>query len=367
MVNQPATGATWDPAGLGNTDNRFLERGKLVAVLVRDARGLATDLSPHNSDGSVRWSPLGEDNKIRGDLFAFVRVNGIWMVNPEDNEGFHLVGAFKEGNGPSSKPKIDNDDFMIVQQNFPFDSNIVSQTTPVTFTGVETAKPLMRRLENNLPLNDPDTGDVLVELPGALGQGWSLPLDQENVDRQILLIREKKIAGQPFYKIDGYNLAKLNDLGEAKQGDKKDSEARDMTYQPLPDGIMMGFVDGEYRPIIKHTWHGGVGWANIGGSPILTGAATATAGATGKATVAFADPTGGDIDGAVITGEYSTDGGTTWNAGVLDTPNAVTSATGTTTVKLKSLSAGSTKLRGKVVGNNGAVSYTPASNTITVS
>ena len=39
-------------------------------MLVRDARGSATEISPHNVDGSVRWSPFSQDNKWRGDLLA---------------------------------------------------------------------------------------------------------------------------------------------------------------------------------------------------------------------------------------------------------------------------------------------------------
>ena len=39
----------------------------------RDARGAATNLSPHNPDGSIRWWPFSADNKIRGDLFKILR------------------------------------------------------------------------------------------------------------------------------------------------------------------------------------------------------------------------------------------------------------------------------------------------------
>lgn len=367
MVNRPSTGTTWDAGGYGDVDNRFLEgRSKLVAVGIRDARGAATDLSPHNPDGSVRWSPFAQDNQIRGDLWAKKRINGVWQNNPDDNEGFEFVGAFKDGSGPSSKPKIDNDDFNIIQSMYPFDSTIVSQTLPFTFTPVETAKPLVRRLENNLPLNAED-GTNLVELPGALGAGWGSPVDSENIDRQVLLIRARSVAGKKLYTVDGYNLVRLSDVGEAKLGDKKDSAARDLTFQPLPDGLFMAMIDGAYRPIMKWTWSGGDGWTSLGGAPILDSSApVATATTAGKATLAFPDPTGGDAP-FVITAEFSVDAGVTWSAATLDGPGAVTSSAGTTTVKIKSLAAGSTLLRAVVTGDNGAVSRTAASNAITVS
>jgi hypothetical protein len=365
-MSQPAEGTTWDAGGFNNTDKRFLERGPLVAVLIRDARGTATDMSPHNPDGTVRWSPFALDRKLRADMFAFVRINGVWQLNPESNEGFHLIGGFKEGSGPSSKPKVDNDDFMIVQQNMPFDTDIVSESSPFTFTGVETAKPLLRRLENNLPLNGPD-GQVLVELPGQSGAGWSKPLDADNVERQLLLVRARNVGGKKIYSADAYNLAKLKDIGEAKKGDKKDSSARDLTYEPLPDGIFMAMVDGEYRPILTHTFQEGDGWVGLAGAPILTDEpSVAAATTTGKATVAFDDPRGVNSELFVITVEVSTDAGATWSAGALDTPNAISSAGGTTTVKVKTLTAGATKLRGVVTGPNGKVARTPASNSITV-
>ena len=175
----PATGTTWDGAGFNDNDSRFLERGKLRAALIRDARGSATDISPHDSSGEVAWSPFAQDGKWRGDLLAFKRANGIWIENPDENEGFHMIGAFKDGDGPVSKPNLKNDDFMILQSNFPFDSDLTEEGEPFSFTAVETAKPVIRRLRNNLRLNDPDTGAVLVEAPGLADAGWVAPFPGE--------------------------------------------------------------------------------------------------------------------------------------------------------------------------------------------
>lgn len=263
----PATGTTWDGAGFNDNDSRFLERGKLRAALIRDARGSATDISPHDSSGEVAWSPFAQDGKWRGDLLAFKRANGIWIENPDENEGFHMIGAFKDGDGPVSKPNLKNDDFMILQSNFPFDSDLTEEGEPFSFTAVETAKPVIRRLRNNLRLNDPDTGAVLVEAPGLADAGWGRTISGENPERQVLLVSEFRKNGLPVYTVDGYSLCRLTDIGNSKK-DKKDSEAAELTYQPLPDGYFMAMQDGDYQPILRWTWVGGTGWAALFNSPV---------------------------------------------------------------------------------------------------
>jgi hypothetical protein len=277
----PSTGTTYDDAGFADVDSRFLERGKLRQVLIRDARGAATDISPHSDGaGTVKWSPFALDNTWRGDLLGVKRVGGVWVENTDPNEGFHIAGAFKDGDGPGSKPTIKQDNFMILQSNFPFDTDLVEEGEPFSFTAVETAKPLIRRLRNNLPLND-SNGNIIVELPGVAGAGWSRPLDGDNVERQVLLISEFRKGGLPVYTVDGYSLCKLDNLGNSKK-DKKDSEAAEMTYNPLPDGRFMAAVDGVFRPILKHTWVGGLGWAALSTAP--SGQYTVTLGAPSAGT-----------------------------------------------------------------------------------
>jgi hypothetical protein len=289
----PSTGTTFDGAGFNNVDSRFLERGKLRQVLIRDARGSATNLSPHNDDGTLAWSPFALDGTWRGDLCAFTRTDGVWAVNTSDNEGFHIAGAFKESDGPSTKPNIKEDDFMILQSNFPFDSDIVEEGEPFSFTAVETAKPLIRRLRNNLPLNNPD-GTALVELPGLANAGWSRVLDADNVERQVLMVSEFQKGGLPVYTVDGYSLAKLSGIGASKK-DKRDSEAAEMSYMPLPDGYFMAMVDGVYRPILRHTWVGGTGWAALQGSITGNWAVTLGTQSTGTFDLGWGGNTTGTI------------------------------------------------------------------------
>jgi hypothetical protein len=254
----PSTGTDFVAGGFNNNDSRFLERGKLTAVLVRDARGPATDISPYDSTGAVKWSPLATNGQLRNDLFAIVKVNGVWQVNGSPNEGWHLFGAFKEGEGPSIKPSIDKDDFMIEQQDEPFDSIRTKQDEPFTVTAVETLRDSWRRLRNDLPFSD-SLGNLLVKTPGA-STGWSKALGSEAVDRQVLLVRQFTKGGKKVTTVKGYSLCHINEFGEAKMG-KKDAESAPITFQPLPDGIFISTIDGVNGvPIIKHEW---ISWGGV--------------------------------------------------------------------------------------------------------
>jgi hypothetical protein len=285
-MSLPSTGTTWDDAGFNDLDPRFLERGKLRQVLVRDARGAETDISPHDSVGAVKWSPFAQDGKWRDDLLAWKRENGVWVANSDTNEGWHAVGAFKDGDGPTSKPNIKNDDFMILQSNFPFDSDVIEEGEAFSLTPVETAKPLVRRLRYNLRLNDPTTGDSVVENPGYEDAGWGRTLSGDNIERQFLVVSQFKKGGLPVYKVDGYALAKLEDIGNSKQ-DKKDSEAAELSYVPLPDGYFMAYQDGVYQPVLRYTWVGGEGWADLFNSPVKQFTVTLGTQASGTFTLTY--------------------------------------------------------------------------------
>jgi len=252
MPTIPATGADFVAGGFNNNDPRFLERGKLTAVLIRQARGTATDISPHDSTGAVKWSPLATNGQLRNDLFAIIKVGGVWQVNPSPNEGWHLFAAFKEGDGPSIKPSIDKDEFMIEQQDEPWDSVRTKQDEPFTVTLAETLKDSWRRLRNDLPFVD-SLGNLLVQTPGA-STGWSKALGADPIDWQVLIVRQFAKGGKKVVTVKGYSLCHLDDIGEAKMG-KKDAEVAPFTFTPLPDGIFIATVDGVNGvPIIKHEW-----------------------------------------------------------------------------------------------------------------
>lgn len=374
MVLQPSTGTTWNGAGLADLGPEFLELGNPVQVLTRMARGEATDISPHNSDGSVRYSPFSADNKWRGDLLGRKKVGGYWVTVADPNESFLTLGAFKDGDGPTTKPSVRNEKFPIVQSNFSYRTIITEESEGFSVTPVDTANPVVQFLRKNLPTHDAQ-GNIIVTDPGQANAGYSRTLSGANPGRQFFIVREvyTTLTALPIYKADGYALCRSSDFGNSKK-DKKDSEAAELSYEPEPDGIMMAmapnaFGELEYQPVLMHTWYGGAGWTALGGVPVLSSTPpVATAGTANKATLAFTVPTGPG-DPWEYTAQQSTDGGSTFgsaltveNGGIEDIVVVGT----TVTLHLADLTAGSSKLRATAIGTNGATATTPNSNTITV-
>lgn len=365
---RPLTGGSWNGAGLNDRAPEFLRRGKAKAVSVRDARGYATDISPHNPDGSVRWSPFAQDNTMRLDLHARRKAsNGTYITVTTPNEGLYGLGAFKEGDGPSIDPKITNDRFMIEQSNSPYDTDLVEEIEPFSVTPVDTADPVYQRLRNNLPLYD-ENGNSLVEDPGFMNAGFGRLTNGRNPGRQFFFLRERFWNGLPIWSVTGVSLARLDDLGGSKM-DKKDSEGSKLTFLPVEDGLFMAMQDGEYQPVLVYTWWGGKGWTALGGVPELSATApTATPTGTGGVTLSFPEPHGpGDpwsYDEAPAGVQSSSDNGVTW--GSLIEPTNVSVSSGVVTLTLTGIATGSKKFRVNVKGTNGAVATTPNSAAITV-
>lgn len=281
-MTQPATGTTWDSGGFNDVDNRFLDRGGKIAVLVRDNRGAATNISPRAANGDVAWSPFAQDGTWRNDLMAWRRVNGIWTKVATPNLGFHLVGAFKEGDGPKRSAKIDIDDYKIEQENWPFDSDIIGEDEPFSFTGVETLKDWVERLHNNLRLNDPDTGETVCSAPGSANYVLSKPTSTDPIDRQVLLMRDRRIGGRSRRVCTGFSLGTLNNIGDSSMG-KRDADAPELTFKPLPDPFFMDVVDGEFRPVLRARWIAGEAWSAMGAPavPVVSKFIVDLGGATG--------------------------------------------------------------------------------------
>lgn len=366
----PSTGVDFSVGGFTAVDNRFLERGKTVAAMIRQNRGALTNLSPFDATGAQLWSPFAADQQPRNDLFAAKLVNGYWVTNNSANEGWWLFGAFTQDGGPDRNRDFDDDDFMILQSNEPFDNERQKSVKTVALTPVQTAMPFLQRVLNDQPLVG-SNGENLVADPGALNYFSGRETDNDAIEWQLVLWRARKKAGKTLYKAEVYPLVKLTKLDNSKMA-KKDSEAQKATFKVLPDPFYMIpdpkalTTPAALVPGMDGVHYAGDAWIALGGVPVLSASVpTATPTTTGKATLVFADPTGTG-DPWVITAEASTDGGTTWTAAVLDTPNAVTSTGGNTTVKVKSLTAGSTKLRAKVTGTNGATATTPPSASVTI-
>lgn len=373
-MSQPVTGTTWNGAGLNDLGPEFLEIGQPLQVLTRMARGESTDLSPHNPDGSVRWSPFAQDNKLRADLLGQIRSGQYLVTNPEPNEGFLTTGAFKDGSGPTQKPNVRNQMIRIVQNNFPYYTSLTEESEGFSFTPLDTARPVVQYLRKNLPTHNLN-GDIIVPDAGTLNHGVSRTVKGANPGRQFLVCRELQSSktGLPIYKIDGYFLSRLSDVGNSKK-EKDDGEQSELSYEPELDNVAMGwapneFGEFEYQPILMHTWYGGPGWTALGGIPVLAAVApVATETTANKATLAFPVPTGPG-DPWTYTAQQSTDGGSTWgealttdNGGIED----IVVTDDTVTLHLANLVAGVSKLRATVAGTNGATATTAASNSVTI-
>jgi hypothetical protein len=357
-MTQPDTGVEWGSSGFADTDARFAIRGPLVGVAVRDYNGAATNISPHV------FNPFSKDGKLRGDLFARRKVGGYWVTNPEPNEGWFYFGANTKDGGPEREPDIETSELETLQSRVPIEVDMTKQGKTVKFTPIESLNPVVRRVRNNRPLTRPD-GTILVEDPGQVDYFTGTLLEADFVPRQLLLVRARSRAGGKLYTVEPVPMCKLTGSGAAKMS-QEDADAGELTFSLEPDPFfLVPDDDGNLVPGLDGEWVGGKGWTTIGGVPVLSSTApVATPTTAGKATLAFADPTGTG-DPWTIQPEQSPDG-TTWTAAELDTPNAVVSASGTTTVKVKGLSAGSVRLRAKVTGTNGSTATTPPSAPITV-
>lgn len=356
----PEVGVDWVTAGMDLRAPELLRRGTGVAVFARDARGTATDLSPHNPDGSMRWSPYAEDMALRGDLLQILKPGGVFAPNPEPNEGFINLGPQKDGDGPSWKPKVTNDRFMILQDIEPYDTEITELEEPFSVTPVDTGTPWVQRLKNNNPFSD-ENGDSLIEDIGKANAVYARTSTSRNPGRQFLFFRVRYWAGKPIYSCDVIPLAKWDDLGNSKM-DKKDSEAAELSYLPVSDGICMAMIDGVYQPVKMYRIWGGSGYAALGG--LATFSATVPTGTPSSGAVSLVAPVPtGPNDPFEYGFQYTSDDGVTWSSVVLDDTPVV--ASGNVTVN-GTVAAGAKKFRIAAKGTNGLWSYSPKSASVTI-
>lgn len=367
----PATGTTWRAGGYADVDSRFNTRGGLAAIGIRMNRGAATNISPWApGDPPTRhWSPFALDGNPRDDLWAVIRVNGEWVTNPAPNEGFWLIGALTEDGGPERAPDVSNDNQMILQSNAPFDSDLTEENMAINFTGVETLKPLMKRLRMNLALSDIN-GNPIVEDPGAENFSIGKPVDNDGPEYQILLFFARRKNGRYVYTCEAYSLCKLNNIGSFRRS-KTDPDAGELGYMVLPDPYFVGKdpndpSSNELIPILYNEWTSGSGWTAIGGVPVFAGAAPAgTAGGTaGTATIVFDVPTGAG-DPFTFGVEYQTGGGE-WEEATVDSATLDEPTEGKVTLEVSGVPAGSVVFRVVATGTNGATATSASTSAVTV-
>lgn len=367
----PAVGTTWKAGGFADIDRRFSVRGGLASIGIRMNRGAATNISPWaaGSPPTRNWSPFALDGNPRDDLWAFVRVNGEWITNPDPNEGFILIGANSEDGGPERAPDVKNDNQMVLQSNAPFDSDLIEESMAINFTGVETLKPSMKRLRMNLALQD-GSGNSLVEDPGTENFSLGKPVDNDGPEYQIILFFARRKGVGFVYTAEAYSLCKLNNIGPFKRS-KTDPDAGELGYMVLPDPYFVGKdpnnpSSDELVPILYNEWVSGDGWAAFGGVPVWPSPAPiATQTGATTATVSAANPTGAS-DPFTVTIEKSVSPFSTWTAATIGTTTPATPSAGFTQYGITGLTTATQyKFRMKAEGTNGLVATTAVSNTIT--
>lgn len=366
----PNTGTSWRSGGFANVDSRFNARGGLAAILVRDNRGAATNISPWaaGTPPTRHWSPFAQDGQPRDDLFAQVRVNGEWVTNPDPNEGFWLIGALTEDGGPERAPNISEDNQMILQSNFPFDTDLTEEGLTINFTGVETLKPLMKRLRMNLPLTD-SAGNPIVEDPGTEDFVIGKPIDVESVERQIILMFARRKGGKYVYTAEGYSLCKLTNIGSFRRS-KTDPDAGELGFTVLPDPFFMIKDPGdpgsnELIPALYAEWHAGDGWTAIGGVPVFPSPApVATAAGAGSATIVFDEAIGAG-DPFDYTVESKT-GAAAWEPATISNVTIDSPTAGDVTITVTGVDPGSVVFRVTAEGSNGQTAVSATSNTVTI-
>lgn len=367
----PSVGTTIRAGGFVDVDNRFNARGGLAAVLIRNNRGAATNISPWTagSPPTRNWSPFALDGTPRADLFAVVRVNGEWVTNPDPNEGFWLIGALKEDGGPERAPTIKEDNQMILQSNFPFETDLTEEGIVINFTGVETLKPSMKRLRMNVPLCD-QSGNSIVEDPGTENFTIGKPIDVESQEWQIVLIFARRKGGKYLYSAEGYSLCKLTNIGNFRRS-KTDPDAGELGYTVLPDPFFVGKDPAnpsgdDLIPILYNEWVAGDGWVAIGGAPVWPGVAPiATQTGATTATVSATNPVGAGDPFTVIV-EKSVSPFSVWTAATVGTTTPNSPSVDHTTYNITGLTTATQyKFRLKATGTNGQSATSAVSNAVT--
>lgn len=261
-MTQPLTGTSLSAGGFLDIHKPFIERGGLQSVLIRDNRGEVTDMSPFAADGTtVNWSPFAQDGQMRDDLLIRRRVNGKFMYVTDPNDGWWTIGCNTEDGGAERDPSTNSDDLMVLQSKYPVDSDVTEKSYTVRFEAVQTADPLIHRLEAELPLCDIN-GEPLVPLPGEPNYFAGPTIDADSPEYQLGLVYARRTSGGFVYRFEGYPAVKLDDQ-DSKQRTKEDPDTANLTYKVLPNEYFMvpdplgsdALVPGYFG-----VWFGGPGW-----------------------------------------------------------------------------------------------------------
>ena len=260
---QPAEGTTLAAGGFLDIHKPFVERGGAQWVAIRDNRGEETDMSPFEDDGvTVKWSPFAQDNKLRADLWIRPRVNGKFVYNDSQNEGWWHTGANAEAGGAEREPNTSSSDLKALQSIYPVDSALTEKFYTVSWISLNTADPLIHRLEADQVLCDAQ-GEPLVPLPGESNYFAGPTLSDVQPEFQLMLGFARRTSGGFIYRVEGYPAVKL-DAQASKRRSIEDADTFEPTYKVLPNEYFMvpdPEGSGSLVPGYFGVWFGGPGWS----------------------------------------------------------------------------------------------------------
>ena len=177
------------------------------------------------------------------------------------NDGWFRVGAQTDDGGAERKPDTTSDDLMALQSKFPVDTEVTEKAYSVKWISLQTADPLIHRLEAEQVLCD-ENGEPLIPLPGTPDYFAGPTVDAVSPEYQILLGFARRTSGGLIYRVEGYPACKLDTQGKKKRS-KTDPDTAELTYKVLPNEYFMvpdpeggaSLVPGYFG-----VWFGGPGW-----------------------------------------------------------------------------------------------------------
>jgi hypothetical protein len=320
----PITGELWTSLYTG--DATRIRKWLYGSVLIRDwaADGSTSfaGVTPFNTDGSIK-------NTLLSSSFPGGR--------------FYELGAISEA-GVEFTPKFATDDTKIWQDRRAQRSDITQDDEEVMFTAMQST-PLVDVLRANLPLTALAGQEV-----GEIGYQITKPLTTDTVWRQIVVIGVDGTQSNAEYIAEMRPRVNLLKVGKRTFA-AKSVDSTELTYGVFPDPAS-GFSANTLRSGPSWIASGGpVLWPTPQVAPVVSGLASG-----GKGTITLAQPVSLNDP---FTYTVKLDGTTT---ATLDTtyPSAggvgYQTVSGTVTIKVTGVSAGSHTVQVIATGSNGSVS-----------
>lgn len=310
-------GTTWDTIFGGDVGNVF--KGQFGFVLARDydASKPLTNFTPFASDGN-------------------------WSTTLLTTDGFVGLGYFDE-NGLEFTPTLTTSDTKAWQARQKLLTDFTEDEEAAMFTAIERT-PYIEALESNIPF-------ASMLSAGTVGYQYTKPVVTVPIHRQL-------VFGSIYMSAQGLSAwARIYSDAIMAKPDKLVMQAKTETQGKLTFDAMLDSVSG----FAVRTLREGPGWRARGGTTGTPGTPTATAGATGVATLAFTAPT---TKNGPFTYNVFADASTT---PIITADVAVGGTAANPVLTLSAQASGAHTYKVQAIGSNlSASAQTAASNSVTV-